>query len=193
MMKEAKSTIEARLPPFAFCESVAAGSTGGWHIRKVGKSLDLRSNGGYTDTMGLCGHASKNWSVDIGAPMSEFYLRSACPDCVAAYQLGMDALHTVIDVLDIKDSGVMVCFAVGTLAFLVGDMVTRGRDQWIVKDVKNTHPGFTGQPCDRTVGVLLTPSGRLPRRSGPVATSLLELPARPRVGDVLARLAPTAG
>ncbi len=185
-----KSIIEddelgAPLPPFRFCESVTAGGVGCWHLRKTGASLDLRSNGNYIDTTALCGHPRKDWGWDIGAPVNEFHLRHSCPECVAAYRLGMDALHTVVDVILIKDRGMCVCFAGDTSTFAVGDTLTRGREKWIASVVDCT------LRCETVMtGILLVLERSTASLSVPLAAFPHALATWPRIGDVLARLAP---
>lgn len=78
------------VPKYAFCESVAAGSCGRWHIRKVEDRLHL---GGGIDTPSLCGRvnpigsergATGGWDVNV--KITEHHLGHSCPDCVKAYR-----------------------------------------------------------------------------------------------------------
>jgi hypothetical protein len=75
---------------FTFCESVVAGVTGRWHIRKVSTKLFLS---GGIDTESLCGGvkpfgtnrgAIGGW--DLNVKITDKHLEHSCVECVAAYK-----------------------------------------------------------------------------------------------------------
>jgi len=75
-------------PPrrFALCESVAAGSGGRWHIRKL-TSVGLKCGGG-VDTGSLCGAVRPRYGWDLQREF-ERDLHSiepaVCPECFKRY------------------------------------------------------------------------------------------------------------
>jgi len=76
--------------PYAFCESIHAGSNSLWHIRKYEGALKL---GGGIDTPSLCGHVKpevggwdiahihSHWLHDPKNPMGQ-----TCPECLRQYK-----------------------------------------------------------------------------------------------------------
>lgn len=64
----------------SFCESVAAGSKGRWHIRRL--TFRGAKPGGGADTSSLCG-VKVAW--DVPAQITHHQLQSCCPQCAKAY------------------------------------------------------------------------------------------------------------
>lgn len=77
------------VPEYAYCESVTAGSSAKWHIRKVGEALHLT---GGIDTPSLCGivrpfgpdyGALGGWDVNV--KMTGNHTKHCCTKCAAEY------------------------------------------------------------------------------------------------------------
>jgi hypothetical protein len=69
-------------PPFAFCESIHAGSLSPWHIRAIPEGEGLKLGGGIT-TRGLCGRPERGW--DLTVRITEHDLTHCCRACAALY------------------------------------------------------------------------------------------------------------
>lgn len=65
--------------PYSFCETVTAGPTTPWHIRRLTEAG--RRLGGAADTPALCGRAV---SWDLQVTITPHHLGHACPECGAA-------------------------------------------------------------------------------------------------------------
>lgn len=85
---------------FSFCESVHAGSTSPWHIRKltdVGRKL-----GGGIDTASLCGRVDKGWDLEV--EITEHHLTHTCAACAEAYRDNRDVNPVAIFEEQVYDS-----------------------------------------------------------------------------------------
>jgi hypothetical protein len=173
-------------PDFAFCESVAAGGTSPWHIRRVTPSIGLKL-GGNIDTSSLCGHPSKGWGWDLSTRITERALAEyACTLCLAAYRLGPAALLTVVDVLPIKKRGLLVCFEKPATPIVVGTVLTRGRLRWSVTGVESFAVG-SPNPTGAVIVAPLAVGGLPVGHKGHVPAWDADPRSMPRVGDTLAR------
>lgn len=81
---------KAPLTPYAFCESITAGSQSRWHIRPLTKAG--RKTGGGIDTAGLCGRPQVRLGWDIATwdvteeSLAKLGADGVCPACAAAWK-----------------------------------------------------------------------------------------------------------
>jgi hypothetical protein len=69
---------------FSFCETITAGATTSWHIRKLTEKGRKLSGG--ADTLALCG---REVSWDLRVDLVEPHLSHACKQCVEKYRNGV--------------------------------------------------------------------------------------------------------
>lgn len=67
---------------FSFCESVHAGPSSPWHLRRL--TVNGRKLGGGIDTRSLCSAVEVGW--DLAVEITEHHLSHACPRCVSEYR-----------------------------------------------------------------------------------------------------------
>lgn len=83
------------LGEFSFCESVTAGSSGNWHIRKLGEAGHKYTGG--IDTPSLCNHVRPPYGWDLRVPVDRKYQGSTCPQCWAELGALLETTKTGVD------------------------------------------------------------------------------------------------